>query len=148
MIGPESVAFMMGVRVVEDELPKGWLGAYHHQTKTITVVRGLCLADPVRYRCVLGHELGHAHHGHTAADKTRGERLADAFAAALLVRLDDYLEALKHTPPDDCVELAARLGVLPWVVRAYQRSFNGGLFARVHGQALMDPVAHCRGCMS
>ena len=135
-MGPELLAFEMGVHVVEDRLPKGWLGAYHHGSRTVTLAPGLNL-DPVRYRCVLGHELGHAHYGHTPDDYPEGEWAADKFAAKLLIRLDDYLEAMAAT--GDVVAAARVLGVLPWVVRAFQKTMNGGLFTRT-GLGLMAPA--------
>lgn len=119
---PEALAFEMGVRVVQDRLPKGWLGAYGHESRTITLAPGLDL-DPVRYRCVLAHELGHAHYGHTADDGPEGERLANKFAAELLIRLDDYLDAMSTSA--EIQETAQLLGVLPWVVRAFQVGLPG-----------------------
>lgn len=134
-MGPESLALEMGVRVVQDRLPKGWLGAYHRESRTITMAAGLD-GEPIRYKCVLSHELGHAHYGHTADDAPMGEWAANKFAATLLIGLDDYLQAMSDT--GDVVEAAGVLGVMPWVVRSFQKTMNGGLFART-GRGLMAP---------
>jgi Zn-dependent peptidase ImmA (M78 family) len=116
----EQLARVMGVRVVVGTLPNDWQGAYHHATRTITMAPGLREADRQKYDCVLAHELGHAHYGHTAVNRrsTRAEILADRFAARLLIPCEKWVAAHAAVGPNERL-LAHRLGVMRWVVRSY-----------------------------
>lgn len=103
----------MGVTVTRSELEPNLLGTYDAAQRCITLLRGL---TPVEERCVLAHELGHAHFGHIASTPA-AERAAERFAARLLVdpaRLRDVARWCS-----DPRELADELDVTEEVLASY-----------------------------
>lgn len=68
-------------------------------------------------RGTIGHELGHAHHGHDCSTD-RNERQADAFAARLLIRPEDYAEAARMNPDREFI--ADELRVPVDIVEAFE----------------------------
>lgn len=101
------------MRVGTAALEPGILGLYDARCHVIVLAAGL---TPVERRCVLAHELGHAHHRHRAGSAAN-ERVADAYAARLLVDPSALREASRwsHEP----AELADELDLTEDVVRAY-----------------------------
>ncbi|MEO2134655.1 ImmA/IrrE family metallo-endopeptidase [Microbacterium sp.] len=68
-------------------------------------------------RSVVAHELGHAHYGHDC-DSPANERLADAYAATLLVNPEWYAELeLINT---DAEWIADEMQVAPWTIVDYR----------------------------
>jgi hypothetical protein len=134
------LARAMDVTVLVGVLPSGWLGAWCHRRREITMKPDL---PRHIFRSVLAHELGHAHLGHSGynAPDSIPERAADRFAAKHLIRMDDYHAAMA-THGDDIHAMARELNVMPWVVNEFRRTTSGGLFSRV-GMAV-PPVAFDR----
>jgi Zn-dependent peptidase ImmA (M78 family) len=111
-------AAAQGVRVAWRDLGRR-AGEYHSS--------GLILLNPRRTETVqkvtLAHELGHAHYGHTWTDEPRErlarERIADRFAARLLISPREYAQAerLVGSHPG---ALARELGVTAAVVETWR----------------------------
>lgn len=101
------------MRIRTAPLERGLLGLYDARRHTIVLDAGL---TPVERRCVLAHELGHAHHRHRSGSPAN-ERVADAFAARLLVDPVALREASRWT--HDPAELADELDLTEDVVLAY-----------------------------
>ncbi|UJP39365.1 ImmA/IrrE family metallo-endopeptidase [Cellulomonas palmilytica] len=114
-----EVARERGVRVAWRDL--GRRNGEYHST-------GLILLNPKRsqtvQRVTLAHELGHAKYGHAWTDDpsehARQERLADEYAAALLIDAQDYALAEAVVGPH-VGALARELGVTASIVQAWQR---------------------------
>ena len=114
-----KLATERGVRVAWRDLGRRH-GEYHST--------GLILLNPRRsttmQRVTLAHELGHAHYGHTwtgdAVLHARHERVADEYAAELLIRSRDYALAERIAGPH-LGGLARELGVTTRIVEAWQR---------------------------
>lgn len=123
------LARAIDVAIVTGALPAGWLGAWCHKKRRITMKPDL---PSHVFRSVLAHELGHAHMGHVGyhPPESLTERAADRFAAKHLIRMDDYHAAMA-THGNDAIAIARELGVMPWVVREFGRTMSGGLFSRV-----------------
>lgn len=84
-----KMAAALGVTVVDGDPGRGRRGCYIDRMKLIILRPGMGTA---RARYVLGHELGHAvrrdtRTGHDGYDR-RSERMADEFAARLLIHPD------------------------------------------------------------
>jgi hypothetical protein len=109
----DAIARGLGVRVAVADLGPGLLGLYDARSHRIWLAPGL---TPVERRCVLAHELGHAHHRHRSGSPAN-ERVADAFAARLLVD-PAALEAASRWSHDPA-EIADELDLTEDVVRAY-----------------------------
>lgn len=99
-----------------------WLRAYYdRETCTITLNSRLSLQQQA---FALAHELGHAWHGHTHTGNPGAdlgaERLADEYAARLLIEPGRYAaaEALRGPHPG---AIADELGVHQDAVEVYQR---------------------------
>lgn len=124
-----QLARAIDVMVVTGALPSGWLGAWCHRKRQVTMRPDL--PEHV-YRSVLAHELGHAHLGHSGynAPDSIPERAADRFAAKHLIRMDDYHAAMA-TYGNDTAAIARELNVMPWVISEFQKTTSGGLFSRV-----------------
>lgn len=95
-------------------------GFYEHDARTITL--NSQMTDPL-LRSTLAHELGHAHHCHTAAPsraaRERQERDANRFAAALLITDHAYAAAeAQHGPHVGA--LALELRVATYIVETWQ----------------------------
>ena len=103
------------VRVVEEDLPAGWWGAYDSREDTILLKPGL---GPLQRRSTLAHEAAHAtlgHHGHCP----RQEHAAEELAASWLIQDREFMAA---TMVHDRVQAVAdELNVLPRDVVAYAR---------------------------
>lgn len=130
LLGLKRLVTALDVTVIMGSaLPIGWWGAFHYDTRTITMRENL--PDPV-FRSVLAHELGHAHYNHSgpAAHDSQRERLADRFAARHLIGPDEFLHAcFIHGGPENVEAIAAELGVMPWVVREYLHTRAGTALA-------------------
>jgi Zn-dependent peptidase ImmA (M78 family) len=94
-------ASKLGVRVhfahIDDD--PNLLGYYSPRHKVIVVRLGMTYAQS---RWVLGHECGHAHHGHRCTgprSRSSAERQANAYAARLLIDPIEY-ERLERINPD------------------------------------------------
>lgn len=84
-------------------------------------------------REVLAHELGHVYYGHDwrrPHDEERDERLADEYAARLLISPLEYASA-EHVYGPHPGALAEALRVSVEMVRAWRRVARRGEFARV-----------------
>ncbi|WP_188043696.1 ImmA/IrrE family metallo-endopeptidase [Changpingibacter yushuensis] len=71
----------------------------------------------------LAHELGHAALGHGCAQSPGGERLADEWAAQLLISPIEYAAAERLYGPNKQA-LALELGVTRQLVSAYQHTLK------------------------
>ncbi len=106
------------VWVIEEELPKGWWGAYDHHSDTIILQPGL---GPLQRRSTLAHEAAHAalgHHGHHPSQEAAAEELA----ASWLIRHCDFEIATRVY--DRIQAVAHELEVLPRDVKAYLRHLS------------------------
>lgn len=97
-------------------------GYYQHALRAITLNSELPLD---LLRSALAHELGHAHYGHIHSDdpdiRERQERLADRYAAELLISKETYraAERLVEAHPG---AIAIELGVARYVVDAWRET--------------------------
>ncbi len=115
----EDCARTLGIRVIHEEPPGGRWGCYLHRTRTIYLHPDL---SPMQRQYVLGHELAHAHYGHTDC-RPQWEEEADALAAQWMVRLCEWQTATQvHTTVEG---VADELGVHPEVVRNYAKYIRG-----------------------
>lgn len=94
-------------------------GLYDHTLKLVYLAPDLGAAQ---YRSTLAHELGHAFYGHQGHGHLKQEHLADRWAARQLIAVEDLLDS--STLVMDVGEMAATLGVMPWVVKAFTESLN------------------------
>lgn len=96
-------------------------GLYEHDRRTITLTSGLTRAQA---RTTLAHEMGHAWYGHRrTGDLHRdadAERLADEYAARLLIDPDAYAVAEQLVGPYPGA-IARELGVTAGLVQVWQR---------------------------
>jgi Zn-dependent peptidase ImmA (M78 family) len=122
---PDALAHRLGIRVINGAPPHGWWGAYLHAYRAIILRHDL---GPHQRRSTLAHELGHAHYGHTGHHPSQ-ERLADRYAANLLINADELLDAIltHQTIP----ALSAELGVMPSLVTTYLEEHHESLRRRV-----------------
>lgn len=117
-----NAAASMGVSVVERYLPGQQRGRYIHVKRRI--ILNARLQDRQKAH-TLGHELGHAHHGHEHDDSPgsvigiRQERKADEFAAQLLINSYDY-EVTERMYGPHVPTLAIQLGVTAPMIYAWQ----------------------------
>lgn len=104
-----------GLEVHGSHLPRPKIGAFIPELRRIYFDLRLTLAER---RSVIAHELGHAHYGHDC-DSPKHERLADAYAATLLVDPAWYaeLEQINH----DAEWIADEMQVAPYVILDYRR---------------------------
>lgn len=107
--------------VTEGDIPTSEHARYYHSHRCIVLRSGL--TGP-QLKSAFGHELGHAHFGHAGGcDPDRGakqERLADEYAARLLITADEYRDAEQlHGPNEHAIALA--LDVTPALVRVWRR---------------------------
>lgn len=109
-----TVAASYGVTVHGAHLIGEKIGKYVPSLKRVYFDLSLTSADR---RSVIGHELGHVHYGHDH-DSPANERLADAYAATLLVEPEWYaeLEAINH----DAEWIAEEMNVAPWTIVDYR----------------------------
>ncbi|QGJ93486.1 peptidase [Arthrobacter phage Mufasa8] len=118
------MAAAMGVAVEwERYMPEGWKGAYDLASNAVYLLWGL---SPLTGKCVLAHELGHAHYRHSGNSRPN-EWHADRWAAHQLIDKRDYFEAIRDSPSLD--ELSRRLNVTPHTASVYVRTLRGpGMF--------------------
>jgi len=113
------------LRIVERAGPTR--GGYDPVTRTIRLDPGMSRRTT---RSVLAHELGHAYLGHVPAPtpslRTQQERLADEWAASLLITPRAYAEAEDVRGPH-LASLAFELEVTVELVTAYQRLLRQSL---------------------
>lgn len=109
------MAAMAGLTVHGAHLSGGKIGCYVAARRRIYFDLNLTLPER---RSVIAHELGHAHYQHEG-DSPAHERLADAYAASLLVDPEWYaeLERINH----DAEWIAEEMMVAPWVIADYRR---------------------------
>lgn len=113
------IAYSMGLRLKRHD---GGLPAwYDHKSRTISTRRGM---SATLYRSSLAHELGHAHYGHMPpqdpVEYRYQERLADEYAARLLITPQEYRRAeteVGHWPE----AIADELEVTAHLVEVWQR---------------------------
>lgn len=118
---PDQLAAAMGLRVDELPVPADWPNGLWVQERQQIILRHDM--DWVTRRCVLAHELGHAHHrdvrsGFDSID-SRAERRADAFAALLLISPAEYALAEELHGPS-VAGLAHALDVTPHLIRVWR----------------------------
>lgn len=109
-------AARMGVSVHVAHLPAPYRGWFDIERSRAVYDFDL---TPIEQRCVLAHELGHAHHGHECEDNPDHERLADIYAAHLLIHPEDYARAEQMS--HDTAQIADDLDVTPELIDTYQR---------------------------
>jgi Zn-dependent peptidase ImmA (M78 family) len=80
-------AATMGISVHAARLEPGVLGEWYEDEREVYFDLRL---TPHERRCVVGHELGHAHYGHRCEDDQHAETQADVYAATLLVDPVEY----------------------------------------------------------
>ncbi|PDQ35988.1 MAG: hypothetical protein B5766_02250 [Candidatus Lumbricidophila eiseniae] len=112
---PLQEATRLGIPVDITPLPDGILGYYLHADRRIELTTRL---TPIEERCVLAHELGHAHFGHTY-DSDRAERQADAYAVRLLIDPADFAAAEQLNPEPHA--MADELDVTVEYVELYRK---------------------------
>lgn len=117
-------AARMGVSVHVAHLPAPYRGWYDIERSRAVYDFDL---TPIEQRVVLAHELGHAHHGHECEDEPNHERLADVYAATLLIHPEDYARA--ESVSHDVTHIADELDVTPELVTTYQDH----CLTRLHG---------------
>lgn len=110
-----ALAAKMGVTVHGAHLSGEKIGCYVASKRRIYF--DLSLTLPER-RSVIAHEIAHAHYDHRGADPAQ-ERLADSYAATLLVDPEWYaeLEQISH----DAEWIAEEMNVAPWIITDYRR---------------------------
>ncbi|MDN4615965.1 ImmA/IrrE family metallo-endopeptidase [Leifsonia sp. F6_8S_P_1B] len=105
-----------GLRVCAAHLPPGIMGYYSPDESRIYFDVGL---TPSERRTTIAHELGHHDYGHRG-NSSRAERLADSYAADLLIDPYDYA-ALELVNPD-IAHIAEELCVTEQLVRHFQEN--------------------------
>ncbi|GAA3661980.1 ImmA/IrrE family metallo-endopeptidase [Microbacterium marinilacus] len=118
-----------GLEVSTAHLPGDLLGAYLPEQRRILLDARL---TPVERRCVLAHELGHAHYGHRhvgapgalSAATAAQERQADLYAARLLISADAYERAERLGSGAEF--LADELEVTADLIDAYRQWLDRG----------------------
>lgn len=111
-----------GLHISWESMQTGFSGAVDVVSGTIYLDRHLD-SKPRYALSVLAHELGHYSLGHTCAQSRNGERLADEWAARLLISPAEYrvAESLYGT---NTYNLARELEVTDRLVRAYQGTLS------------------------
>lgn len=109
-----QVVARYGLRLHGDYLPEGVRGYYSPSERRIYFDMRLTYNER---RGTIGHELGHAHHGHDCSTEAN-ERQADTFAARLLIHPDDYAEVARVNP--DREHIADELRVPEDIVEAFE----------------------------
>lgn len=110
-----AMAAAMGLTVHGAHLSGDRIGCYIASKRRIYFDLGLTLPER---RSVIAHELAHAHYGHHGMSAAQ-ERLADSYAATLLVNPEWYaeLEQINH----DAGWIAEEMNVAPWIITDYRR---------------------------
>lgn len=108
-------AAAVGLQVHGSHLPRPKIGSYVPELRRIYFDLDLTIAER---RTVIAHELGHHHYGHDC-DSPRHERLADAYAATLLVDPAWYAELERID--SDAEWIADEMNVAPYVIVDYRR---------------------------
>lgn len=117
-----TAAKSMEITVVERFLPRHQWGRYIHSKRRIVLNTRLQSRQKAH---TFGHELGHAHYGHEHDDEPgsiiaiRQERMADEFAAKLLINSYDY-EVTERMYGPHVPTLAVQLGVTAPMIYAWQ----------------------------
>lgn len=120
--GLVDVSERHGLRISWEWMQPGFSGAVDVVTGTIFLDRHLD-CRPRYALSVLAHELGHYALGHTCAQSLSGERLADEWAAQLLIPITDY-QLAETLHGNNNYYLARELGVTHKIIEAYQRSLT------------------------
>lgn len=116
-----------GVKVLFTRMPPPLLGAYLHRLRCIYLDLELTYS---KRRTVLAHELGHAFYGHDCDSETN-ERLADAYAAKILIDPETYARLERINP--DAEWIAQEMDVEPYVIVDYReyhlQQIGGAVYA-------------------
>lgn len=117
------LAEQLGVAINDDTdnvLAPGDLGGWFPTQRKILISKHQSWADRLH---TMAHELGHAVYGHPAGHNPRHERLADEFAASLLIDPIAYAEteALYGTHPG---AIAHELGVTVALVEVWRQLYE------------------------
>ena len=120
--GLATEAEKAGLRISWEVMQPGFSGAVDVVSGTIFLDQHLD-SRPRYALSVLAHELGHYTLGHTCAQSIHGERLADEWAARLLIPVSDYRLA-ETLHGNNNYYLARELGVTHKIIEAYQRSLT------------------------
>ena len=120
--GLATEAEKAGLRISWEVMQPGFSGAVDVITGTIYLDRHLD-SKPRYALSVLAHELGHYTLGHTCAQSLSSERLADEWAAQLLIPTPDYRRA-ETLHGNNHYSLARELGVTNRIIEAYQRALT------------------------
>lgn len=122
MWSPYEHAEQHGIRVAYQQQADA--GRWYPAARLVTLQFGL---TPLLERCVLAHELGHAHHGHTSSTPDR-ERAANRWAANMLLTAEAVAacaDVHPHHPEKWCAELRVTPVMLTaWLTQAdnYRRA--------------------------
>lgn len=120
MMNLYMAAAAAGLIVVEGDLPEHEPSRYYHSHRCIVLRTGMSRAD---VRTALGHELGHADHGHLCSyddeQTAKQERQADEYAARLLITNETYAAAEKEHG-SHVGAIAHQLEVLPRLVHVWR----------------------------
>ncbi|WP_336631795.1 MULTISPECIES: ImmA/IrrE family metallo-endopeptidase [unclassified Microbacterium] len=110
-------AATLGVSVHVAHLPAPYRGFYDHGNSRVVYDFNL---TPIERACVVAHELGHVFHGHTEYGNANHERMADLYAARLLIEPAALARLSREFPDGD--ELAEELGVERRLLDIYLRT--------------------------
>lgn len=108
-------ASRLGVSVHVAHLPAPYRGWYDIDAAQVVYDWDL---TPDEQREVLAHELGHVHHGHACEGNPDHERLADTYAARLLIHPEEYAAAERVA--ENPTYIAEELSVSTHLVGIYQ----------------------------
>ncbi|SJM69333.1 No significant database matches [Gulosibacter sp. 10] len=112
---PYDHAAAQGIRVVYQSQPER--GRWYPRPRIIALSYNL---PPTLERCVLAHELGHAHHGH-GCDTDAAEREANQWAAGHLLTAEQVAAAARAYP-DHPGRWAVDLSVTPKLLLTWLRT--------------------------
>jgi Zn-dependent peptidase ImmA (M78 family) len=108
---PYDHADRLGLRVIHHEIAPGENGRWYQHSRLVVLRPGM----PASFeRCVLAHEIGHAHYDHTSSTR-QTEVAADLFAARRLMPRPRALFALADAYGED--SLCRAFGVTPRIFR-------------------------------
>lgn len=109
------MAAALGLTVHGAHLSGNRIGCYISSKRRIYFDLNLTMAER---RSVIAHELAHAYYEHQGNEPAQ-ERLADTYAATLLVNPEWYaeLEQVNH----DAEWIAEEMNVAPWIITDYRR---------------------------
>lgn len=107
-------AAILGVSVHVAHLPAPYRGFYDHENNRVIYDFNL---TPIERVGVVAHELGHVFYGHTEYGNPSHERMADLYAARLLIEPETLARLSRET--SDLIELSEELGVELRLLKVY-----------------------------